>query len=125
MRTDTGALGSGVVADDERGRLLRERRARMGISVSGLAEEAGVDRGVLKKLEAGENVRDTTIGKVTATLDRLEQEMGMDEVMPAIEQIEIVFEGRGVKLTMKAPIGDPDAAEAMAARLMRLIRDEG
>lgn len=52
----------------------RQRRLRLGLSVSALAKEAGVDRGTLSALESGGErpARDATLGRVQTALDRLE-----------------------------------------------------
>lgn len=112
---------------ENRGRRLRDRRIRMGISVRQLADEAGMDRGILAKVEAGDaSVRDTTFGKVETALARLEHEMGMDvpEEPGSIEQMEFTVEGDfGVKVTVKGPISDRQALESSVTNIIRSIRE--
>lgn len=127
MSTIDKALRLPSVDDEDIGRRLRDRRIRMGISVRQLAEEAGVDRGRLAKLEAGEaNVRDTTVGKVSATIARLEQEMGMND-LDADEggMVEFRVSGSfGVDIVVKGPVQNLDALEGSVARLLARMRAE-
>lgn len=114
------------IVNSEIGPRLRDRRLRMGISVRQLADEADVDRGRLAKLEAGDaNARMTTIGKVEAALGRLEQEMGMDDPVPPVDlaQIEIVVDGKGVRVTVKGPVVDRKAMEESAVDIWRSTQE--
>jgi transcriptional regulator with XRE-family HTH domain len=93
-----------------------------------LAERAGIDRGRLAKLEAGDPaVRQTTIGAVESALDRIERETGIHDAPTngrQIEQIEFVVEGDfGVKVTVKGPITDRAALESSVANIIRSIRE--
>lgn len=105
---------------------IQERRLKLGISVKGLAEKAGVDRGRLAALEAGDaSVRATTVGAVKSALDRLEHELGMDLPMrqigePADDLVEFTVEGNfGVRAVVKGPVRDLDALQAAVSRLVR------
>lgn len=97
---------SSVGAVSEIGERVRSRRTAIGMSVSALAKEAGVDRGSLTALEAGQGVRDTTVAAVEKTLDALEREMGMD--VPS------------VVATPTAPAEVPEATEHPASEPIRL-----
>lgn len=97
------------------------------MSVSALAKRAKVDRGRLAALEAGESVSDRTVGKVTAELDRLERELGMDVAGdprqigdPDDALVEFTIEGTsGVRAVVKGPIANMAALQAAAAKLVR------
>lgn len=112
-----------VAVNENPGAEIQERRLKLGMSVKGLAERAGIDRGRLAALEAGaDNVRDTTIGAVRAALDRIEHEMGMD--LPARDLgdglVEFAIEGNfGVRAVVKGPIRDLAALQEAVSRLVR------
>lgn len=112
---------------------IRSRRVRLGISVKALALRAGVDRGTLASLEAGdERIRDSTFGTVERALESLEQEMGVD---PGGGSLADVVEFRvsgdfGVDVVVKGPVRDMAAMEESVARLLARIQsgraaDEG
>lgn len=116
--------------DDETGRRLRDRRVRMGLSVRQLAEQAGVDRGRLAKLEAGDpNVRETTIGKIDGALARLEQEFGMNDPDPQPAADDGVVEFRvtgnfGVDVVVKGPVRDLPALEESVNRILSRMQQQ-
>jgi transcriptional regulator with XRE-family HTH domain len=110
---------------------VRARRVRLGLSVKELALRAGVDRGTLASLEAGdERVRDRTFGAVERTLDQLETEMGIEAPnnngSPSADVVEFRVSGDfGVDVVVKGPVRDMDALEASVSRLLdRLRRDQ-
>jgi transcriptional regulator with XRE-family HTH domain len=110
---------------------VRARRVRLGLSVKELALRAGVDRGTLAALEAGdERVRDRTFGAVERTLDQLETEMGIEAPnnngSPSADVVEFRVSGDfGVDVVVKGPVRDMDALEASVSRLLdRLRRDQ-
>lgn len=112
--------------DGETGRQLRDRRVRLGMSVRQLAEEASVDRARLAALEAGDqNVRATTVGKVDATLSRLEAEMGVDEEPALVEELTFIVEGKDVTVTVRGPVTDREALKRDVADLIRTMRQGG
>lgn len=102
---------------------IRERRVRLGISVKALALRAGVDRGTLAALEAGdERVRDSTYGTVERALDSLEQEMGVDPSGVG-DLVEFRVSGDfGVDVVVKGPVRDMAAMEESVARLLARIQ---
>jgi transcriptional regulator with XRE-family HTH domain len=110
---------------------VRARRVRLGLSVKELALRAGVDRGTLASLEAGdERVRDRTFGAVERTLDQLETEMGIEPAnnngSTSADVVEFRVSGDfGVDVVVKGPVRDMDALEASVSRLLdRLRRDQ-
>lgn len=114
------------VNDAETGRRIRERRTRLGMTVKALAERAGVDRGRLAKLEAGDlHVRSTTIGAVEGALDRLEHEMGMDIPSDDSGVVEFRVSGNfGVDVVVKGPVSNLEALEAAVSRLVSRMQAE-
>ncbi len=102
------------------------------MTVNQLAKESGVDRMTITKLEkGGSRYRDSTVGQLTSTLDRIEHELGMDQGVrpvgdPAEGFLEITMEGvYGVRsVVVKGPVSDPDAIRKLARDLMRDIRQE-
>jgi len=121
----------GVVMADA-GNRYKERRAAIGMSVSALAKRAGVDRGSLAALEAGQAVRDTTAATIEKTLSELEHEMGMD--MPSrvaapapaepVEPIRLTFHdvyGIG-EIIAEAPGDKGDELVAAVVKLLAEIR---
>jgi transcriptional regulator with XRE-family HTH domain len=114
----------------ERGKEIKRRRVALGMNVKALAERAGIDRGRLSKLEAGDpSVRETTIGAVEAALTRLEVEMGYDTpaaVSVTDDLIEFRVSGNfGVDVVVKGPVRDMDALERSVERLIRRMEQKG
>lgn len=124
-RASVAAMTEGV------GPRIRERRARIGMSVKALAERAGVDRGRLAEIEAGaaKNVRPATIGAIERALDELEVEKGVADSDlpagahrvgdPADDLVEFTIEGTGgIRAVVKGPIRDMAALQAAAQKLI-------
>lgn len=121
------------VTSESAGANIQRRRLEIGISVAGLAKRAGVDRGRLAALEAGERVRDTTLAAVTRALADLEHELGMDE--PSVVQAPtpegdtapgfIRFKVEGVygakALVVEGPVENLAELEEMVDRVMRRL----
>jgi transcriptional regulator with XRE-family HTH domain len=108
---------------------IRARRVSLGISAKELALRAGVDRGTLAALEAGEErVRDSTFGAVERALDALEQEMGVEHPRKQNgtnggDVVEFRVSGDfGVDVVVKGPVRDMDALEASVSRLLDRLR---
>jgi transcriptional regulator with XRE-family HTH domain len=100
--------------------------------VTALAQRAGVDRGSLSAIEAGEaNPRPATIGAIERALDDLEHELGMDMDMPPgtrrigapeDDLVEIIVEGNfGVRFVVKGPVRDIDEMREAAQKLIASI----
>lgn len=111
------------------GSRIKTRRADLGLSVKGLAERAGVDRGRLAEIEAGKakNVRATTISAIERALDDLESRRGDADLPPgahrigdpADDLIEFIIEGTdGVRAVVKGPIRNMDELQAAAQKLL-------
>jgi transcriptional regulator with XRE-family HTH domain len=108
---------------------IRARRVSLGISAKELALRAGVDRGTLAALEAGdERVRDSTFGAVERALDVLEQEIGVEAFANSgnsNDTVEFRVSGDfGVDVVVKGPVRDMDALEASVSRLLDRLRAE-
>lgn len=116
------------LVNGEMGALVRERRTRLGMSVSALAKAAKVDRGRLSALESGDDtVQDRTVGAVLSALERLEQEMGMDAAAAGEAEglVEFIVEGNfGVRAVVKGPVRDMDRLQEAVAKLVREMRGE-
>ena len=113
------------VEDSGRAEQIRARRVRLGISVKALALRAGVDRGTLASLEAGdERIREATYGSVERALDLLEQEMGVEPAAgPLADVVEFRVSGDfGVDVVVKGPVRDMAAMEESVARLLARIQ---
>lgn len=108
-----------VVEDDTGGR-IRERRARLGLSVKELAERAGVDRDTLSNLEAGGNARLQTVRSIERALSEMETEPSVQPVGdPDDGLVEFVVEGHfGVRAVVKGPIRDIDKLQEAVGRLI-------
>lgn len=110
-----------------RGESIRARRVRLGIGVKPLAMRAGVDRGTLAAIEAGdERARETTYAAVERALELLEQEMGIEPAGGnSADVVEFRVAGNfGVDVVVKGPIRDLPALEASVARLMERLAAE-
>lgn len=129
MRADEGVTvlyvsdgGDWKRVEDEAAR-IEERRRRHGMPVKGLAELAGVDRTYLADVLKGKRpATDTFVGKVTAALDRFEQEVGEDD---ANQDDLVEFEvdaGQGVTVVVKGPVRDRLELEESVVRLVSRLR---
>lgn len=116
--------------DQDAGARIGRRRSKLGMTLKGLAEESGVDRDTLSKIEKGGPSRGSTIGMINSTLDRLEHEMGMDlpaaaSDLPAEGLVEFSVSGNfGVSVIVKGPIKDIAELQAAAARLVEQMQAE-
>jgi transcriptional regulator with XRE-family HTH domain len=86
----------GRMEEDSRGEEIAERRTRLGLTVSKLAKLAGVDRGVITRLEKTGNARLDRIRAIEMALEDEERRQG-DDVPSVVDRPEV------------RPIGDPDA----------------
>lgn len=115
-----------AVVQDDAGSQIRQRRENLGVSVTDLAVRAGLDRGVVYRVEAGRSVRPTSVRVIERALDELEREHGMD--VPSVVRtvgdpddgmVEFTVEGHfGVRAVVKGPIRDIDKLQEAVARLM-------
>lgn len=131
--TLAGVTQEGGQDDGER---IRERRLRLGLSVSALARHAHVDRDTINRAETGSGApHDTTIAAIGAALSELERERGLTEPeeptvpMPAAapEAGRLVrFEVQGVygadALVIEGPVENIGELEAAVDRIMRSLR---
>lgn len=108
----------------EVGPRIRERRERLGMSGMALAEEAKVDRGRLRALEAGDpSVRQSTIANVLAALDRMERRFQAppleSEPVNGGHTVKVTLRGNfGVETTIEGLASDIDQLEELAGRLI-------
>ena len=113
---------------DETGRELRDRRLRLGMSVRQLAKLAGVDKDTLAGMESGEKrPHATTVAKVQGALDRLDEELGMDEDAGQDEPgiVEFRVTGNfGVDVVVKDPVRDLPALEESVNRIVSRMQGE-
>jgi transcriptional regulator with XRE-family HTH domain len=108
------------------GAQIRVRRARLGMPINALAEMAGIDRGRLAALEAGDTkVQDRTKGAVLAALDRIEDEMGYGPAPlgDRADFVEFVIDGAsGSRAVVKVPIRDVAALQAAVQGIITGLR---
>ena len=137
MSVTSIATSVAPVTDASSGANIQRRRLAIGMSVAELARRANVDRGRLSALEAGDNVRDTTLAAVVRALSDLEHELGMDEPSqvapvqmasepPAPHMVRIEVDGvYGAKaLVVEGPVDDLPALEAAVDRILRRLAGE-
>lgn len=119
--------------DDQTGEQVSRRREAIGIGRAALARRAGVDRGRLKVLEEGGNVRMTTVSAVLHALDELEHEMGMDlpsvvegpaAATPNVMRVEVQGVYGAKALVFEAPVDNIAELEEMVDRVMRRLAGE-
>lgn len=116
------------VANEERGRLLRERRIRAGIkSIRAFVEatkryDMPVSREAITAAEEG-RASDTTYDRLDAFLARWEEETGHDEdEMKPDEAGLVTFRVHGnfgVDVVVQGPVGDADEIERVVEKLIR------
>lgn len=107
---------------------VRARRERIGLKIYELADEAGVHKDTLADWERGRrNPNPDTVQAVLAALDRIEEEMGIDEPVPppATKAAPgmVRFEVTGVygadALVVEGPVESIAELEAAIDRIMR------
>lgn len=94
---------------------LQRRVDRLGISEVGLAKQAGISRGAVRRALAGDAVRTTTIGVLEATMDRLEVEIYGErtDLDPPMVSTIVLPDGGTVTFT-----GSPEGVAEAAARFI-------
>lgn len=103
-----------------RGQTIAARMERLGITQVELAKLAQVDRGALRRAIADEpSSTARTYGKVGAALDRLEHELGMDEVGTGERVTSTVTLATGERITFS---GDPAGVAEAAMRFLAKLR---
>lgn len=106
------------VTDETRGQAIKRRREAIGMSVTELAERAGVDWETVDRAEQ-DSARGTSYVKLEKVLDDLEEEIGGPPEHPE-HSVEFMLEGNfGVRVRVKGPVDDLPALEASVARLIR------
>lgn len=109
--------------EDDTGAQIRERRARLGLSIKELAERAGVDRDTLTNLEAGGNARIQTVRSIERALSELETEPSA-RVQPigdpeaGLVTFDVKGPGSGFSVVLKGPVTDLEKLEATVLRLI-------
>lgn len=110
---------------------MRARREHLGMTVSGLAKLASVDRGKLAKFEDGEDFpTERWISGVERALDAFEAETGHEPgeaERTAVEPLRFTFHdvyGIG-ELIVEGPVDRPDELVAAVAKLLSDIRGKG
>lgn len=61
------------VGDIDLGKRIRARRVALGMSVTGLAKAAGVDRSRISAAESGASIRSSTLGAIETALEQAEK----------------------------------------------------
>lgn len=79
MHAVVGAAQSGGVTDAHRAEKIQQRLDRLGISDREFENKTGVDRKALRRAANGEPVRRSTYVAVETWLDRIEEEVGLDD----------------------------------------------
>lgn len=118
------------VDESDRAAQIVERRTRLGLSVSALAKLAGVDRGVLTRLEAGGNARLDRVRAIEMALEDQERRQG-DDVESVVDRVRpigdpeaglVTFDVKGpasgFSVVLKGPVTDLEALEATVLRLI-------
>lgn len=124
--TNLLAVGSEEAGPSEEAERVEQRRLRHGMSVSGLAQRAGVDRGRLAKWLKGEvEVRPTFVAVLEQALDSFEEEVGDRPGSPNDDLVEFRVSGNfGVDVVVKGPLRDAEELEKSVARLIQRIQKQ-
>lgn len=136
VSTDEGRPGP---TDPRFGAELRARRDAIGISRRDLADRAGVGRGSIEKIEAGETLRGhyAIVGAIDKALSDLEHEMGMDlpsqvetikaptATEPGVVRVRVEGVYGAKSLIVEAPPENVAELEAMVDRIMRNLQQQG
>jgi predicted transcriptional regulator len=107
---------------DVTGADIARRRRALGMDRKALAAEAGVDRGTLTRIEddPGYRWRDTTMAAIVRTLERIEEEVGVDELEASLVTVTLDLPGGGRAVVKGDAAG---VAEAVAKLLQQMGGD--
>lgn len=98
-------------------RSIQERRVALGLSRRDLAAQAGVDRGLLARVEDGRHTaRPETVQRIHTALDRAEEHQHTPPAEPGAVTVEVLLP-EGARLRFTGPAG---AAAAEAAEFLRV-----
>lgn len=111
MSVDATTPRVGRVTDENLAAEAARRRAALGFSVRKMAEQTGVHRDSIGRIERGDDTLDRfTVDRYLSALDRLEGRLGMDNPDHVINVIELAD---GTKVTFtgtSASVADAAAA---------------
>lgn len=107
---ERGAHTVPFVGDAELGIRLRARRMALGMSVTALANKAGVDRSRVSAAESGASIRSSTLGAIEAALTQAEKARASTDGATSILELP-----DGTKITF---IGSPDDVADAARRFL-------
>lgn len=125
------ATNLGRVDNQSRGAAVRARREHLGMTASGLAKLASVDRGKLSRFEEGvDQPTERWIASVERALDAFEAEVGVEPgeaakaTSPDLIRLTLhdVF-GVG-EIIAEGPVDKPDELVASVAKLLAEIRSQ-
>lgn len=119
-----------LVSNEHEGEAIRAERQELGLTVKALADRAGVDRGRLAKIEAGEPYRDSTLGAIRRALTEFREEIsGPYDESRGEHTVTFRMSGNfGVDVTVSGPVENLAELEASVGRLLQRMRnnpDEG
>lgn len=104
---------------DERGRIIAEKLAALGLSQRAFYKHTGIDRDTLvRAIDGDETVRPTSLMKIETALDKLEEEMSSERDGMPSEIAEIHVTDGGREIVVRGPVSDLRELEESVARLM-------
>lgn len=107
----------------ERGRLIDQKIAELGIGQREFQRVTKIDRDTLIRATKGDpSVRENTLLRIEAALEKLDEEMSSErDGMPSeIAEIHYVVEGER-EIIVRGPVGQLPALEESVARLIRQL----
>lgn len=107
----------------ERGRRIEEAYTALGMSQREFQHETGVDRDTLKRaIEGDEKMRESTLKRIEAHLQRLDEEMSSErDVIPSeVVEIHYVISG-GNEIIVRGPASELPELEESVARLAQKL----
>lgn len=117
------------MSDETRGHSIKQRREALGIFADREFERATdrvslrVPRASIAKAEAGQ-ASELIYSRLEMALDRLEEEVGQNDVEPKREHITFRISGNfGVDVVVDGPIENIDELEAAVAKLIREMKN--
>lgn len=90
MATETARHKVAGVTEEMTGQSVKRRRLALGLSVRQMADESGMSRATVAKIEADdETVEDYTRARLGAALDRLEHRYGVEDPEQVTTRLEL------------------------------------
>lgn len=107
---------------DERGRIIADKLAALGLSQRAFQQHTGIDRDTLvRAIDGDERVRESSLKRIETALANLDEEMSSERDGMPSEIAEIHVTDGGREIVVRGPVSDLRELEQSVARLIRQL----